>query len=66
MKSIITGTALAALFAVSEVSAATDKYKYGYIANGADWPLIKEEGTECHANCQSPIDLRTEGNTAPH
>jgi len=51
MKSIITGTAIAALFAVSEVSAATDKYKYGYIANGADWPLIKEEGTECHANC---------------
>ena len=44
MKSLVR-TAVAALLAVSHVNAATDDYEYGYVSNGADWPLIKAEGT---------------------
>jgi hypothetical protein len=59
-------TAVVSLLSISKVDAATDAYKYGYISNGADWPLIKAKGTECASKCQSPIDLRTEMNSHPY
>jgi hypothetical protein len=39
MKSFVK-SAVIALLAVSNVNAATDEYKWGYVSNGADWPLI--------------------------
>lgn len=65
MKSLVK-FAVAALLTSESVNAATDEYTYSYVANGADWPQIVAKGTECNSKCQSPIDLRTEGNTHPY
>lgn len=39
--------------------------KYDYLFNGADWPLDKSDGVECHLSNQSPIDLRTDMHSEP-
>lgn len=62
-KQIISLSVAALLYSMSSdantVQAATKAYEWSYISNGADWPLIKADGTECHLTNQSPIDLRT-------
>ena len=64
MRKLING-AIGALLTVSSVNAAGGDISYGYISNGADWPLIKAEKYQCDSTNQSPIDLRTEMNKAP-
>lgn len=59
MKRIANLAISALLLSVDTASAAAGKYSY--IANGADWPLM--DGTECMKTNQSPIDLRTNGNS---
>ena len=61
MKRIATYALTALVFSIDSVSAAAGKYSY--IANGADWPYMKD--TECAKTNQSPIDLRTKANTHP-
>merc|ERR1719375_1963757 len=61
MKRIATYALTALVFSIDSASAAAGKYSY--IANGADWPHMKD--TECAKTNQSPIDLRTGGNTHP-
>ena len=57
--------AVAALLSLTSVKAATDAVKWSYVANGADWPLIKAKDFECHKGNQSPIDLRTDMHSQP-
>ena len=59
-------TAVAVLLALQKVEAASDKVDYAYVTNGADWPLIKADGFQCDQTNQSPIDLRTDANSAPY
>lgn len=56
--------AISCLLSMTSVEAA-GKTPYSYIANGADWPLMKDEGNQCSGTNQSPIDLRTDANKAP-
>lgn len=61
MKKIVSLAISSLLFSMDTTRAASGVYSY--IANGADWPLM--EKTECMKSNQSPIDLRTNGNSVP-
>lgn len=57
--------AIAVLLCSSTESVRAASGKYDYLFNGADWPLSKESGSECHLSNQSPIDLRTDMHSEP-